>query len=112
TRVLAERTEHVWAFDISSEMLARARDAVGELPNVDWVHGDGTTLQPVAEGAASACFSFVVFQHIPDPAITLGYVHEMGRVLRPGGWSAFQISNDPSIHTARKPGLLTSVKAA
>jgi hypothetical protein len=25
-------------------------------------------------------------------------VTEMGRVLRPGGWAAFQISNDPSVH--------------
>ena len=43
-------------------------------------------------------FSHVVFQHIPDPQVTYGYVAEMGRVLRPGGWAAFQVSNDPSIH--------------
>jgi hypothetical protein len=49
----------------------------------------------------------VVFQHIPDPAITLGYVREMGRVLRPGGWSAFQVSNDPRVHegSSRPTGL-------
>ncbi|MEA2494344.1 MAG: hypothetical protein QOJ29_2255 [Thermoleophilaceae bacterium] len=102
TRVLAARAGHVWALDISAEMLDRAREAVGELPNVDWLHGDGTTLRPVEDGAATACFSFVVFQHVPDPAITLGYVREMARVLRPGGWSAFQISNDPSIHRPHK----------
>ena len=38
----------------------------------------------------------MVFQHLPDPAITYGYVTEMGRVLRPGGWAAFQVSDDPS----------------
>ena len=101
TRVLAERTARVWAFDVSSEMLRRAREELADLDNVEWVHGDGETLQPLADGAASACFSFVVFQHLPDPALTLGYVREMGRVLRPGGWSAFQISNDPSIHRPR-----------
>ena len=42
--------------------------------------------------------SHVVFQHIPDPQVTYGYVAEMGRVLRPGGFGAFQVSNDPSIH--------------
>jgi hypothetical protein len=35
---------------------------------------------------------------MPDPAITLGYVREMGRVLRPAGWSAFQVSNDAGAH--------------
>lgn len=111
TRVLAARAEHVWAFDISSEMLQRARAAVGDPAGVDWVHGDGTTLQPVEDGAATACFSFVVFQHVPDPEITLGYVREMGRVLSPGGWSAFQISNDPSVHKRRETGFGARVKA-
>ena len=48
---------------------------------------------------STPCFSHVVFQHIPDPQVTLGYVREMGRVLRPGGWAAFQVSDDPAIHT-------------
>src|SRR3954451_17630061 len=78
TRVLAERTRHVWAFDISSEMLRQARELNPQLENVEWIHGDGATLQPVEDGAAGACFSFVVFQHVPDPAITLGYVRDMG----------------------------------
>ena len=48
--------------------------------------------------SVDGCFSHVVFQHIPDPPITLNYVREMGRVLRPGGWALFQVSNDPTIH--------------
>ena len=51
--------------------------------------------------SVTACVSLVVFQHIPDPAITLGYIREIGRVLRPGGWAAFQVSNDPWIHRRR-----------
>ena len=101
TRVLAARAESVIALDVSAEMLARAREANPELTNVRWVHGEGTTLAEVGDGEADGVFSHVVFQHIPDPAITLGYVSEMGRVLRPGGWAAFQISNDPQIHKRR-----------
>jgi SAM-dependent methyltransferase len=95
TRALAARAREVLALDVSGEMLARARQLNGHLDNVRWLHGDGTTLAPVADSSVDACFSHVVFNHIPDPAITLGYVREMGRVLRPGGWSAFQVSNDP-----------------
>ena len=95
TRALAARASEVLALDVSGEMLTRARQLNGHLDNVRWLHGDGTTLEPVADSSVDACFSHVVFNHIPDPAITLGYLREMGRVLRPGGWSAFQVSNDP-----------------
>jgi SAM-dependent methyltransferase len=98
TRVLAERAAHVHAIDVSAEMLEQARELNAHLTNVTWHHGDGTTLHPVADDSIDAVVSHVVFQHIPDPEITLGYVREMGRVLRPGGWAAFQISNDPGLH--------------
>jgi SAM-dependent methyltransferase len=98
TRVLAERSARVWAFDVSAEMLRRAREALADVPNVEWVHGDGRSLRPLPDSAASACVSFLVFQHLPEPELTFGYVREIGRVLRAGGWAAFQVSNDPSVH--------------
>ena len=114
TRVLAERGATVRAIDISERMLAQARDLNSGLDNVTWLLGDGTTLAAVEDVSADVCFSDVVFQHIPDPAITLGYVREMGRVLRPGGWAAFQISNDPDLHRRRPlhQRLATGVRAA
>jgi SAM-dependent methyltransferase len=84
-------------------MLARARD-YNRLDNVSWVQGDGHSLAPLGDRAFDACVSFVVFQHLPDPELTYGYVREMGRVLRPGGWAAFQVSNNPRVHT--RPSLL------
>lgn len=103
TRPLARRSARVWALDVSSEMLARARDLNPGLDGVEWLLGNGHDLTPIPDEAADACISFVVFQHIPDPAVTLGYVKEMGRVLRPGGRAAFQVSNDPSVHERRAP---------
>lgn len=100
TRVLAERAAHVHAIDVSAEMLEQARELNAHLTNVTWHHGDGTTLHPIEDDSIDAAVSHVVFQHIPDPQITLGYVSEMGRVLRPGGWAAFQVSNDPALHSA------------
>jgi SAM-dependent methyltransferase len=102
TRPLAERGRTVRAIDVSAAMLQRARELNAGLANVEWIHGDGRTLAPVADESADVCFSWVVFQHIPDPAVTLGYVREMGRVLRPGGWSLFQVSDAPGVH-ARRP---------
>jgi SAM-dependent methyltransferase len=98
TRALAAHAGSVQALDVSEEMLAHARRLHPRLTNVAWLHGDGRTLRPVADSSADACVSFVVFQHLPDPELTYGYVREMGRVLRPGGWAAFQLSNDPEVH--------------
>lgn len=101
TRVLARDASHVSALDVSEEMLELARRHNPGLENVEWMLGDGESLAPLPDGSADACVSHVVFQHIPDPAITLGYVREMGRVLAPNGWAAFQISNLPEVHKPR-----------
>lgn len=98
TQVLAERAATVRALDVSALMLELAKEHNRELDNVAWIHGDGASLRPLADHSADVCFSHVVFQHIPDPAVTLGYVREIGRVLRAGGWSAFQVSNQPAVH--------------
>jgi SAM-dependent methyltransferase len=101
TRVLSARATAVKALDVSSRMLEHAREHNRRLGNVEWVLGDGASLASIETGSIDACISHVVFQHIPDPAITLGYVVEIGRVLRPGGWAAFQVSNDARVHTRR-----------
>jgi SAM-dependent methyltransferase len=98
TRPLSARASHVLALDVSAEMLTRARRHNPQLTNVTWIHGDGISLAGIDDSSVDACVSHVVFQHIPDPEIVLGYVREMGRVLRGGGWAAFQVSNDPNIH--------------
>lgn len=102
TRALAQRAAHVIAVDVSGEMLARARGLNPALDNVTWHHGDGRTLSGIADASADGCFSHVVFQHLPEPELTLGYVREMARVLRPGGWAAFGVSTDPAVHRPKR----------
>jgi SAM-dependent methyltransferase len=104
TRVLAQRAASVDALDVSEVMLEHARRYNPQLENVRWIHGDGETLAPLPDRAFDACVSFVVFQHLPDPELTYGYVREIGRVLQPGGWGAFQVSTDPRVH--RRPPAL------
>lgn len=112
THPLAGRCARVLAIDVSSEMLRLAREHGAGLDNVEWLLGDGTSLEPVADRSADACVSTVVFQHIPDPRVTLGYVREVGRVLRPGGWAALNVSNDPDLHRrSRRERLRSRVDA-
>lgn len=104
TRVLSRRASEVYGLDVSGEMIERAREQNAHLTNVYWLQGDGVSLQPLTDGSVDVCVSHVVFQHIPDPQITYGYMREIGRVLRPGGWAAFQVSNDPGVHLKRSRG--------
>lgn len=101
TRAIASHAARVVAVDVSQEMLERARELNPDLENVEWRLGDGSSLTGVPDDSADACVSAVVFQHIPDPAITLDYIREIGRVTRPGGWAAIQFSNDPGVHEPR-----------
>jgi SAM-dependent methyltransferase len=103
TRVLARTAASVRALDVSPRMIELAREHNPSLEGVEWIVGDGTSLAGIESGSADVCVSHVVFQHIADPAVTLGYVREIGRVLRPGGFTVFQVSNDPAVHAARRP---------
>jgi SAM-dependent methyltransferase len=99
TRPLARQAREVLAIDVSQEMLVRAQQLNPQLDNVQWLHGDGRSLRPIPDAAADVCISHVVFRHIPDPEITMGYIREMARVLGPDGIAAFELSNDPRPHT-------------
>lgn len=101
TRPVAGQVAEVQALDVSQEMLRQARELNPDLRNVTWIHGNGIDLSQVAAESVDACFSHVVFQHVPEVDVILGYVREMGRVLKPGGWAGFQVSNDPQIHCFR-----------
>jgi SAM-dependent methyltransferase len=105
TLPLAARAGRVIALDVSAEMTKRARAVHAQVENIEWRVGDGVSLRGVEDGSVDAVVSHIVFQHIPDPEITLGYVREMGRVLRPGGRAGFQISNRPELHRPQEPGL-------
>ena len=102
TRVIAREAGSVRALDVSPRMIELAREHNPALERVAWLVGDGTSLTGIADASADVVVSHVVFQHIADPAVTLGYVREIGRVLRPGGWAVFQVSNDPTVHEPRR----------
>lgn len=98
TRALAERAASVSGLDVSAEMVRQCQEALGEFDNVDVLLGNGHDLSGIADASADVVYSFIVFQHIPDPTTTCEYIRDIGRVLRPGGWTVFQVSEMPEIH--------------
>src|SRR5688500_18751965 len=47
TRVIAERSRSVRAIDVSERMVAVARELNPDLGSVDWLVGDGSSLDPI-----------------------------------------------------------------
>lgn len=84
---LAQRFDRVIAVDVSPAMLARARAEVAA-PNVDFRLVSGSRLDGVEDGVADAVVCYLVLQHLPQRALVLSHLRELGRVLAPGG-SAF-----------------------
>ena len=98
TRALAKRGAGVVGTDVSEQMIERGKTALQDLSNVTLMAGNGRDLSKFADHSFDAVFSFVTFQHIPDPEVTCNYIREMGRALVPGGWALFQVSQHPDWH--------------
>jgi len=93
TRSFAMRFSHVYAFDISKEMLTHANALFPEVSNVDWILGNGTDLSGFGDETVDCAFSYIVLQHMPEPAFALRYIREMLRVLKPEGMFLFQFNS-------------------
>jgi len=101
TRYFAGRFRHVTGLDVSEEMIRQARENLETCPNVRLDVGNGVDLSAYPDASFDFVFSYIVFQHIPDVNVTLTYVREAGRVLRPGGSFYFQVNTLPRIGAVR-----------
>ena len=108
TRAFANFFGSVYAVDISREMVAQARRAVGSFPHAHVYRNNGKDLSVVGGhwwsrfGIGRApqldfAFSMMVFQHIPSREIIESYVREVHRLLRPGGLFKFQVQGSPDV---------------
>lgn len=92
THSFARRFETVYAFDLSPEMLYRARQIHIEQNNILWLPTNGADLACVASHSMDFVFSYLVLQHLPKETLALQYIREMLRVLQPGGVFFFQFN--------------------
>jgi ubiquinone/menaquinone biosynthesis C-methylase UbiE len=88
TKQLAATFDRVYAVDVSEDMIARARNAVGS--NVQFSLVDGLHL-PHSDNSVTAVFSALVLQHLDSAELGFTYFREFFRVLEPEGTLMIQI---------------------
>ncbi|MGD6815837.1 class I SAM-dependent methyltransferase [Metabacillus sp. 84] len=83
---LAQHGYSVTGVDFSSEMISIAKGS-GEMDNLSFIMGDVMNL-PLKENAADALMVINCLEWTDDPRQA---VHELGRVLKPGGYACIGI---------------------
>lgn len=97
TRALSSIFGEVHAVDVSGEMLASARTALHDRPNVTLYQNNGCDLAVVPPLVFDFAYSSHVFQHIPSREVIDTYVREVHRLLRPGALFKFQVQGHPLV---------------
>jgi SAM-dependent methyltransferase len=92
--------ERVDGVDIAPEMIEQARES-GLPANVHVEVSSGADLSQIEDRGLDFVFSFLVFQHIPEPDVIRAYLKEVGRVLRPSGKAALQFDTRPKTLASR-----------
>jgi len=106
TRALAKHFAHVTGIDISNKMLTKAKEDSKGIENISFLLTSGESMEQLEDESIDFCFSFIVFQHIPDKRVIHDYfqedkrvIHdyfqEILRVLVPGGWAKIQVRGAP-----------------
>jgi len=81
----------VVGIDVSSEMVSLSQKYIANIENCTILENDGTDLALFSDNCFDFCYSFIVFQHIPDKNIIKNYIQEVSRILKPGCLFRFQI---------------------
>ena len=85
TRALAARFDRVVGVDISTEMLARARELHADVPGIELVHNEAPDLSVLGDRRFDLVYSRLVLQHLPSREVARDCLQEMVRRVRPGG---------------------------
>ena len=102
-RPLSAEFGAVSGVDVSPTMVALARENLAATAGARVELSNGSDLRQFASESIDFCYSYAVFQHIPERAIVLSYMREACRVLKPGGVFRFQVNGLPRAGAAR-PG--------
>jgi ubiquinone/menaquinone biosynthesis C-methylase UbiE len=84
-RPLSRHFGEIHGVDVSDEMIRLARERLAEIPHAHFHATNGASLGLFADESFEFIYSYAVFQHIPSREVVLEYMHEICRVLKPGG---------------------------
>lgn len=90
-RAFSDNFEEVYGTDFSLEIIEKAKIMNKDKPNIHFIKNNGKDLSVFENDFFDFCFSYAVFQHIPDPLIIQNYITEIKRVLTPGGLFTFNV---------------------
>jgi ubiquinone/menaquinone biosynthesis C-methylase UbiE len=83
TDVLSQSVPRLTSVEIDDEVAAMLVDRFADVPSVQIVHGDATSL-PYADNSFSGAACFTMLHHVPTIALQDRLFAEVARVLRPG----------------------------
>jgi SAM-dependent methyltransferase len=84
-RPLSRHFGEIHGVDVSDEMIRLGRERLSDIPHAHFHTTDGATLPQFADESFEFIYSYAVFQHIPAQDVVLEYMHEVRRLLKPGG---------------------------
>ena len=88
---MSEIFGQVIGVDISSEMIHKGKKHLENIQNCQIFENNGIDLSEFSDNYFDFCFSFIVFQHIPEKKIVEKYISEVSRVLKPNCLFRFQV---------------------
>ena len=91
-REIAPRVAHWEGTDISSNMIAVARERLQEHANIGFTELSRSNLQPLADASFDKAYCVAVFIHMDKEDFYL-YLEDLARVLKPGGLLYFDVWN-------------------
>jgi len=91
---LARSFQRVDGVDVAPSMIEQGNQ-MGLRDNVQLHLISGADLEAFESGNYDLVFSYLVFQHVPDAEVLRRYLHEIARVLKPGGRAVLQYDTRP-----------------
>ncbi len=85
TRALAEHFARSVGVDISTAMIAQARELNAGIPNCEWIVNAVDDLRQFDDGSFDLVLTHLVLQHVPTRGVILEFLSELVRILAPGG---------------------------
>ncbi|MDO9408608.1 bifunctional 2-polyprenyl-6-hydroxyphenol methylase/3-demethylubiquinol 3-O-methyltransferase UbiG [Patulibacter sp.] len=98
TPALAARADQVVAVDVAPGMLDAARQRVGSTDAVSYLHADAGEVTGLPAAWVDVALVLGVLPHLPTVKLVAAVLHELGRLLAPGGSAVFDVrSADPAL---------------